>query len=60
MGETRETVTTDEWIKILEDSGVARSNMNKLVMNYLVTGTFSYVYVVSTAFLIHPLYSYFL
>lgn len=60
MGETRETVTTDEWIKILEDSGVARSNMNKLVMNYLVTGTFSYVYVAPTAFLIHPLYSYFL
>lgn len=50
MGETRETVTTDEWIKILEDSGVARSNMNKLVMNYLVTGTFLYVCLCSNNF----------
>lgn len=43
MGETRKSLNTNEWITILEDSCVARSNMNKLVMNYLVTGTFWYV-----------------
>lgn len=31
----------DEWLKLLEDNDVGRSNMNKLIMNYLVTGTFS-------------------
>ncbi|KAF7275873.1 hypothetical protein GWI33_011186 [Rhynchophorus ferrugineus] len=28
----------DEWLKLLEDNDVGRSNMNKLIMNYLVTG----------------------
>lgn len=40
MGETRKSLNTNEWITILEDSCVARSNMNKLVMNYLVTEGF--------------------
>lgn len=32
--------TKDEWIKILESKEIGRTNMNKLIMNYLVTGMF--------------------
>lgn len=30
--------TKEEWLTILEDNDLGRSNMNKLIMNYLVTG----------------------
>lgn len=31
-------VTKEEWIKLIEKNDIARGNMNKLIMNYLVTG----------------------
>lgn len=41
MGSEKHEITTKEdWIKLLEDNDVGRSNMNKLIMNYLVTGNY--------------------
>jgi len=41
MGSEKHEITTKEdWIKLLEDNDVGRSNMNKLIMNYLVTEGF--------------------
>lgn len=36
--EKHETITKDEWISRLEGLHVQRGDMNKLIMNYLVTG----------------------
>lgn len=33
-----ETVTKEEWINRLENAHIQRADMNKLIMNYLVTG----------------------
>lgn len=33
-----EQISKEEWIKILEENDLGRGNMNKLIMNYLVTG----------------------
>lgn len=38
MADRQESLTKEDWIKLLEDNDVGRSNMNKLIMNYLVTG----------------------
>lgn len=34
----QEVTSKDEWLKLLEENDLGRSNMNKLIMNYLVTG----------------------
>lgn len=36
--EKQEVTSKDEWLKLLEENDLGRSNMNKLIMNYLVTG----------------------
>ncbi|ENN77313.1 hypothetical protein D910_08871 [Dendroctonus ponderosae] len=40
MGDRQDALTKEDWIKLLEDNDVGRSNMNKLIMNYLVTEGF--------------------
>lgn len=39
FAEKHVTPTKDEWIKILDGKEIGRTSMNKLIMNYLVTGT---------------------
>lgn len=36
--EKHDIVKKDEWISILEAKLIGRTTMNKLIMNYLVTG----------------------
>lgn len=38
--EKHEIITKEDWVKLLEENDLGRSNMNKLIMNYLVTGKF--------------------
>ncbi|XP_050306654.1 glucose-induced degradation protein 8-B homolog [Anthonomus grandis grandis] len=38
--EKHDISTKEDWLKLLEDNDVGRSNMNKLIMNYLVTEGF--------------------
>ncbi|KAJ8964796.1 hypothetical protein NQ314_004603 [Rhamnusium bicolor] len=38
--EKHEITTKEDWVKLLEDNDLGRSNMNKLIMNYLVTEGF--------------------
>lgn len=39
-------MTTDKWTaKLEEDVYIQRSQMNNLIMNYLVTGTQNFIYV---------------
>ncbi|KAJ8916227.1 hypothetical protein NQ315_016366 [Exocentrus adspersus] len=38
--EKSETTTKDDWVKLLEENDLGRTNMNKLIMNYLVTEGF--------------------
>lgn len=33
-----EFISREDWIKLLDENDLGRSNMNKLIMNYLVTG----------------------
>lgn len=36
--EKHDVTTKEDWLKLLEDNDLGRTNMNKLIMNYLVTG----------------------
>lgn len=36
--EKNEIIVKEDWIKLLDENDLGRSNMNKLIMNYLVTG----------------------
>ncbi|KAG5883111.1 hypothetical protein JTB14_004645 [Gonioctena quinquepunctata] len=38
--EKHELTTKEDWLKVLEENDLGRSNMNKLIMNYLVTEGF--------------------
>ncbi|XP_018569289.1 glucose-induced degradation protein 8 homolog [Anoplophora glabripennis] len=38
--EKHEIITKEDWVKLLEENDLGRSNMNKLIMNYLVTEGF--------------------
>lgn len=38
FSDKNEVTSKDEWLKLLEENDLGRSNMNKLIMNYLVTG----------------------
>lgn len=38
FAEKHEVSTKEEWMKLLEENDLGRSNMNRLIMNYLVTG----------------------
>ncbi|KAJ8951784.1 hypothetical protein NQ318_019757 [Aromia moschata] len=38
--EKHEVTAKEDWLKLLEDNDLGRSNMNKLIMNYLVTEGF--------------------
>lgn len=37
--EKNEIILKEDWIKLLDENDLGRSNMNKLIMNYLVTGS---------------------
>ena len=37
--ERHENISKEDWITRLEGSHLQRADMNKLIMNYLVTGT---------------------
>lgn len=53
MGSEKHEITTKEdWIKLLEDNDVGRSNMNKLIMNYLVTGKYRRSFLVRFRFML--------
>lgn len=34
-------LSRDDWVRLLESKEIGRTSMNKLIMNYLVTGTIS-------------------
>mgnify|MGYP005985603575 FL=1 len=36
--EKHDVVSKDEWMALIEENEIGRSQMNKLIMNYLVTG----------------------
>lgn len=36
--EKHEAIKKDDWVNLLEDKQIGRTTMNKLIMNYLVTG----------------------
>lgn len=36
--EKHETIKKEDWMNLLEDNQIGRTTMNKLIMNYLVTG----------------------
>lgn len=36
--EKHEVIKKDEWMQLLEEKQIGRTCMNKLIMNYLVTG----------------------
>ena len=38
MGDKSEDVNRDDWMTTLHNTHVTRADMNKLIMNYLVTG----------------------
>lgn len=37
--EKNDFISREDWIKLLDENDLGRSNMNKLIMNYLVTGS---------------------
>ncbi len=39
FSEKQENLTKEEWMERLHDMRVTRADMNRLIMNYLVTGT---------------------
>lgn len=40
FAEKSDNATKEEWVNRLENAHIQRSDMNKLIMNYLVTGKF--------------------
>ncbi|CAH1117831.1 unnamed protein product [Phaedon cochleariae] len=40
FSEKHDITTKEDWVKLLEDNDLGRTNMNKLIMNYLVTEGF--------------------
>lgn len=46
--EKNDFISREDWIKLLDENDLGRSNMNKLIMNYLVTGreiiAFSFIF----------------
>ena len=38
MSDKSDDISRDEWLTCLQNTHVTRADMNKLIMNYLVTG----------------------